>query len=87
MKPLPAIRVDVVASPGQPTVFAVSCVVGDEPTAEEAHAAVEAVHQRLVAEMAQRGDTPSSPPTLFQIRPAKVWIVHLYAVGQYPAKE
>ena len=87
MKPTPPVRFDLVVSRGEPAVYSASCVVGAEPTAEEAEAAIIAVRDRVAAELAQRNDAPSSPPTLFQICPGKVWIVHLYAVGQYPAKE
>lgn len=87
MRPTPPIRFEVVAAPGEPNVYDVSAVLGEEPSEEDISAAVGAVFERLWAELHQRQDALSSPPTLLRWRPAKTWILHLYAVGQFPAKE
>ena len=88
MKPAPPIRCDVTTAPGEPTVFDVSCVVGMEPSESDIAAVGGAAMERLLAEMGQRNDRPSAPPSPWCWRMDKKspWILHLYAVGQYPAK-
>jgi hypothetical protein len=87
MTPTSTIRCDVVSAAREPNVYDISCRLGEEPTEAEISAAVGALRDRLAVEMASRKDAPSSEPTLVQWRPAKMWILHLYAVGQWPAQE
>lgn len=87
MTALPAITCDVHPAQGEPNVYDLWCRLGEEPTQQQISAACEAMAQRLAEALARRGDSLSAPATLVNWKPAKTWILHLYAVGQYPAKE
>jgi hypothetical protein len=87
MKPPPPIRCDVHLATGEPNVYDLWCRLGEEPTAVEVEAAATDMSRRLAEELGKRGDSLSAPATLVNWKPQKAWILHLYAVGQYPAKE
>lgn len=87
MKSTPAIRCDVHPAAGEPNVYDLWCRLGEEPTEAEISTAATDMQHRLAEELGRRQDTLSAPATLVNWKPHKTWILHLYAVGQWPAKE